>query len=592
MNGRRHGYVALGMLAAIFAGSAHAYVPLGYEMLNTRDNPFRYYIDGRASTPAGIALSEVEKATDAAFKTWEDVQCAYPDFQSMGRSTANAGINPNTIGDTYDAFNVSTIWVTQTTDPYYETALNYGNRPTSTFALTYAGYLYQCDIFVNAVRYKWTTLPNTNPNQGFIDLQTALTHEVGHCLGFDDNANPLTSVMNPELPVGGNRRTLDADDVTGLCALYPENGDVGSPCSASDPCTNGLTCVTRRTADGSSAQYCTKGCIGNTNGECPNPFLCRPSTAVAGASRACLAVPDEFVTQVGNPCEEASQCGSARGICQPPTALPSTGTAWVGGYCQQSCVAGATPTVCPTGSVCADLGDNDRCFKSCDAVSGGCREGYTCAPLAQGSACIPRCYADADCNAGGGNAYVCRVCDGVCLQNEDSSRGVGAPCDANTACGPGLACTYLGTNPQGICSRSCSSVCDCPAGSACLTVGADQLCMRNCAGSTCAEPLQCNPLGNTYACQPPCRTNADCPSGFLCGAEGCYSNQPTDGGCSLCGDGGTPPPPPPVDGGSGGGDSDSPDGCGCSSGTPTSALAFFAALALLMVGGRRSWPRP
>ncbi|MDC0715046.1 matrixin family metalloprotease [Stigmatella sp. ncwal1] len=591
MNCRRYWGAGLAMLVVAFANAANAYELLDYRMIHTRDNPFRYYLDARANTPAGIALAEVEKATNAAFQTWEAVQCAYPDFEYMGRSNTNASINPNNVGDTYDTFNVSTVWVTQAADPYYQTALNYGNLPSATLALTYSGYLYQCDIFINAVNYKWTTLPNTTPNQGFIDLQTVLTHEVGHCLGFDDNANPLTSVMNPDFPVGGNRRTLDVDDSDGLCNLYPENGAVGSPCSATDPCSGGLTCVTRRKPDGSSAQYCTKGCIGNTNGECPNPFLCRPSTAVGGFARACLAVPDEFVTAVGNACQNPVECGSARGICQQPTALPSTGTAWVGGYCQQSCVAGTSPTVCPTGSVCAELGDNDRCLKSCDRLTGGCREGYTCSPLPEGYACVPKCYADSDCNPAGGTAFVCRVCDSVCIQNQQSGKAVGDPCDNTNPCGPGQSCLFFGTNPQGICSRSCSTdACDCPAGTSCRTVGSQNMCMRDCAGATCAQPLQCNPLGNVYSCQPPCRTDADCQSGFRCGAEGCYSTQPTDGGCSLCGDGGTPPPPPPpVDGGTGG-DGGSPGGCGCSN-APTSALAFFAALALLMIGGRRSWPR-
>jgi MYXO-CTERM domain-containing protein len=594
MNRKLEWRAVLALMAISATASAANFEYLSHKMLHTRDYPFRYYVDARSNTPAGISLTEVEKATNAAFQVWEDVSCAYPDFLYMGRTTTEPRINPNNVGDPLDAFNVSTVWVTSSADPYYNLALAGGDVKAGTIPLTYAGYLYQCDIFINAVRFRWTTLPDTPTRDGLTDLQTALMHEVGHCMGLADVYSPEAAVMHPMIPTGGSKRVLDAHDVQHLCEYYPEDGAVGSPCSVSDPCTNNLTCVPLTATDGGVlARYCTRGCPNLSPGECPPPFVCRPSTAVSGSTHACLAVPHESVTQVGKNCSNDPECGSARSVCQPPTALPSGGTAWVGGYCQENCVAGSTHNTCPAGSVCAELGEQDRCLKRCRQGSGDCREGYTCSPLPEGDVCVPNCYTNADCNAPGSNAFVCRICDRVCIQNKQTGKSVGDPCDNSSECGLGQECLFINNHSQGVCTQPCSTAaCSCPAGTSCRSVGPDRVCMKDCAAGTCASPLVCNPVGGAYACAPGCRNATECPTGWSCAGGACYDpSAPADAGCTLCGDAGQPPPPPPppVDGGTSGGGN--PEGCGCS-GAPASALIFFGALVLLLLaGGRRSWQR-
>lgn len=581
------------MVLSATASAQNAY--LGYKMVNTRDYPFRYYIDGRASAPAGIALSEVEKATNAAFQMWEDASCSYADFQYMGRSNTNPLIDPNDVGKTKDAFNVSTVWVTSKADKYYGLVLESGLSSSGTLALTYAGYLYQCDIFLNAVDFKWTTLANTDPSQGFLDLQTVLAHEVGHCLGIADQIDPITGVMNPNFPVGGSRRALTPEDTNLICAYYPENGAVGSPCSASDPCTNGLTCIPFKNESGTTLyQYCSKSCTGLTNGECLSPYLCRDSTAIQGATKACLAVPGEFITQVGKACGDDPECGGPRSVCQTPFNLPSGNAAWVGGYCQEDCNANAAASACPAGALCTALGDQHRCLKRCNLGSNDCRPGYTCSPLPEGNACVPSCYQDVDCNNPNESTYTCRLCDRVCVENKATGNSVGEPCITSENCGSGLLCLFLNGNPQGVCAQSCSlAQCGCPVGSSCKAVGTDNVCMKDCAAGTCAAPLQCNPVGSSLSCTPACQKKADCSPGFDCFFGHCEDplNRP-DAGCTLCtSDGGTPPPPPPTDGGTGGGSGGGPGGCGCGQ-APASALVLFGALALVLFSRRRtSWPR-
>ncbi|MDY7225216.1 adhesin [Hyalangium rubrum] len=586
--------VVLAWVAISATAWADEYPYLGHKMLNTRENPFSYYVDSRNQTPAGISLSSVIQATQDAFQAWENVGCAYPDFNYAGLTSQNTSINPNDVGNAFDAFNVSTVWVTSNTDPYYELALGRGQAKTGSIPLTYAGYLYQCDIFVNAVNYLWTVVPNTDPSGGRTDLQSALTHEIGHCLGLDDVYSPTEAVMHAVLPAGGNRRALDVHDEEHLCRQYPDNGAVGSPCSPSDPCSNGLNCIPYNKSDGGLLyRYCTKNCALNNPGDCPDPFVCRRSLQDGGT--ACTAVPNEAITQVGKPCGVNGDCGSAVGLCQNELALPSTGIAWEDGYCQESCSLAPNDN-CPAGSLCTATGNGNRCLKSCRVGSGDCRVGYTCSPLPTGNVCVPNCYTDSDCNVGSSSptAFSCRVCDRICFANTGLGRSVGSPCNQTSECSAGQVCLFINNQPTGVCSQPCSNAaCGCPGGSTCRAVGNVRMCMRDCSAGTCEQPLACNPLGDGFACQPGCQNNLDCPSGYFCSGGGCFDPYaPTDGGCTLCGnDAGTqpPPPPPPTDGGSGGGGT--PDGCGCSGG-PASALVFLAALVLLLgVGGRRSWQR-
>ncbi|MBF0563174.1 MAG: matrixin family metalloprotease [Alphaproteobacteria bacterium] len=59
-------------------------------------------------------------------------------------------------------------------------------------------------------------------------LSQVLTHEIGHALGFGDNANP-NSIMSYYL--GSDNRTLDSVDLAGASALY---GTSSSPAPSTD----------------------------------------------------------------------------------------------------------------------------------------------------------------------------------------------------------------------------------------------------------------------------------------------------------------------------------------------------------------------
>lgn len=581
-----HGAVLLGVLLwGSLAPAQSTYYYLGFRMLNTPANPFRYYVDSRASSPAGIQLTSVETAVQNAFKTWDAVSCASTSFVYAGRRST-------TPDDIHDRYSVAAVWVTSKDDPLYVNNLENGDFSIVAAPLAYGGYLFQCDILINGTGdFKWSTASTTPA--GYLDLETYLLHAIGTCQGLDLAVDNPESVMATALPTGASRRALAQYDKDALCNRYPVSGAVSSPCGTSNSCTNGLTCVTSSSTGGQvDYPFCTKGCTNTTPGECPDPFECKPSTAVPGYSYACLPKMKDFVTQVGISCTADNSCGSAYGLCLAPVPLPSSGTAWYQGYCSEECTVGGGE--CASGSTCAAVDATSRkCLKNCSPGGTDCRESYTCAPLAEGNLCVPSCYGNADCGSG----FSCRTCDHVCIESKNPSVVVGDPCTDNAQCGTGQSCLKFNGQVQGVCTQACGiGTCSCPEGASCQQVGGASVCVRGCSAGTCTTGLQCAPFSTGVSgCLPPCSTSADCPSGSTCGSGGqCIGGGSPDGGsCALCGGPGSPDAgtPVPTDGGTGSGGTSGP-GCGCQ-GSAVSAPGYLGALAVFLVAARRRrCPRP
>jgi hypothetical protein len=89
------------------------------------------------------------------------------------------------------------------------------------------GEIYDADIEINGL------LPITagplGPN--FFDLQSILTHETGHFLGLTHSNEPGATMGPRYSPGADNFRTLEGDDVDGICAVYPPERN--APCDPS-----------------------------------------------------------------------------------------------------------------------------------------------------------------------------------------------------------------------------------------------------------------------------------------------------------------------------------------------------------------------
>lgn len=138
--------------------------------------------------------------------------------------------------------------------------------PTLTFNAT-TGEILDVDLELNrSVAWSFADEPAGDR----IDLQSVLTHAVGHMLGLAHSSVP-TSAMYPTYAAGSTTpRTLDADDEAAICAVYPNRdqrlaasglvastgcnlttGDPNGSCSDPD-ITHGCASAARGTRTGSS----------------------------------------------------------------------------------------------------------------------------------------------------------------------------------------------------------------------------------------------------------------------------------------------------------------------------------------------------
>lgn len=575
--------VALLGAPAALAQGAFAYLP--FKMTNSAADPFPWYLDARFGSPAGLAIAQVQVATTAAWKTWNDVSCALPKTTFVGPTT---GVVPNP-PDAYDVYNTMSVWATSPSDPHFQNYL-FGIPDILAMAVpvSYAGVLQTCDVYLNAVNFQWSVASPTA--SGVMDLQSVLTHEFGHCLGLDHHFFNATDVMQTNINMGVERRVLTVADVGSLCARYPVAGAVGAPCFGDGGCSaTGAKCVTQ-TVNSTLREFCTIGCQLGSGFVCDLPLACKAATAFTPTFTGACLWPDGSETRVGMACSNNAVCGSSLGVCQPPFQGVSGTTFWQAGYCMQDCSAGKAP--CPGGSLCTNLSaGNDFCLQQCRVGLADCRPGYSCAQTSQGGVCVPECLNDVDC--GDVNNYVCRTCDGLCIAKQNAAGQVGDVCTSDAQCGAGQLClSFSSTNATKICSLGCARGCGtCPTGSACFALGPLQelYCLRTCQTGTCPAGEQCGQLSSGRGCVPSCRFNSDCPVGTECNFGECVVLGGDDSGCPFC---------PVDDGGAGGGgggsrrDAGTGGGgtgtCGCS-GAPAQSLGL-ATLLLFIAMRRRTWP--
>jgi hypothetical protein len=100
---------------------------------------------------------------------------------------------------------------------------------TTTTAVTSTGEILDADIELNDFGFTFTTAdgpPCTGGSRvGCVayDVQNTVTHEAGHTLGLAHSADP-SATMYAFAPLGQtSKRTLVADDIQGICAIYPKD---------------------------------------------------------------------------------------------------------------------------------------------------------------------------------------------------------------------------------------------------------------------------------------------------------------------------------------------------------------------------------
>ena len=90
-------------------------------------------------------------------------------------------------------------------------------------------FIVTADIAINTADYDWV-LDGTGDG---LDLQSVLTHELGHTLGLDHSEDALATMYGTGGPGETHKRSLRTDDIEAILALYPRSGEVA--CSSVAP---------------------------------------------------------------------------------------------------------------------------------------------------------------------------------------------------------------------------------------------------------------------------------------------------------------------------------------------------------------------
>lgn len=192
-------------------------------------------------------LGEVEASAQAAFDTWSAVSCSGLHF-SYGGTVADARFG--------EADGRNVVFYLETWPG--ESALL--SEPSITLD---GDTLIDVDVAINAQDYGWSALEGDGIR--LMDLQGAITHEAGHLAGLW-HSTVEGATLNPNMDGHPDARSLEGDDIEGICTLYSQEslsgGEVGDTCTETPDCAEDLVCL----ADGED-RYCSQTCDSPTDCE-------------------------------------------------------------------------------------------------------------------------------------------------------------------------------------------------------------------------------------------------------------------------------------------------------------------------------------
>jgi len=209
-------------LVALLGAEASAYV---WYTAKDSGEPMRWFrteLTVRVSTvaPGEIDWQTMYDITEASYAAWDIPGCKIPQVDVVGTTEAKTITSPTSFADEPD----NIVVFIPTTTAWRQLPGSTGTQIALTFIAhnTQTGEIIDADIAVNDGGFKFTTEDDATSG---IDLLSAITHEVGHFFGMDhslDNTATMYASYGDNIAARTNARTLEEDDMDGVCALYED----------------------------------------------------------------------------------------------------------------------------------------------------------------------------------------------------------------------------------------------------------------------------------------------------------------------------------------------------------------------------------
>jgi MYXO-CTERM domain-containing protein len=350
--------------------------------------PVTYYVNQNGSVSVGD--SQLLSVIESSFNRWAAPCCSSYRAQYGGR-TPQVATNTRDVVLSFEANQ----W-----DPQFGSV-------NSTIGVTLVQVRNDCTIFnapilFNEVGFRFRTDGRAT------DLESIAVHEVGHHvgLGHETQFQGALPTMYPAYDGSTGFRTLESDDINGVCALYPGGS---CACSQDRDCVGDFVCIQGTCqeapcvsdADCPDGQVCEAGgdCVPqtcSTDNDCQNGYAC-----TSGICERC---------SVCDRCNSNNDCGS-NSVCVQ------------GGVCVTYCGQDGS---CPGTTVCVDGGGAFVCVNADYQTNGFCPAGFTCTDGTR----TDQCAFNADCPPG----QRCEEVDGfnACVPDDDPCFRVF--CEAGSVC--------------------------------------------------------------------------------------------------------------------------------------------------------------
>jgi hypothetical protein len=226
-----------------------------------------------------VSFSATEQIMKDAFAAWEGATCSGGSPRIVVTELAPATCSKHE----YNQEKGNTNLIVFRDDGWpYEGSSNTLALTTVTYNLD-TGEIYDADLEVNSADNKLTTSDTAVE----FDLLSITTHEAGHFLGLAHSMTADATMFPAYKPGEIGLRSLDADDVLGICAVYPAGAPIPPTCD--DTPRHGFSTLCG--AEQSAADTSSSGCAcrlgaGPERGEAAGIFAAALGLGIASRRRA------------------------------------------------------------------------------------------------------------------------------------------------------------------------------------------------------------------------------------------------------------------------------------------------------------------